>query len=102
VFEVINLPPNSVVVGGSWTTETAFDTASYAVTIGDSSVANRYLASTDLKAAAHTPLVPTGYRNVSGLNLRIGLTNADVCTTGKATLRVHFIITDRAKEVIPT
>ena len=98
-FDVIELPPNAVVIGGHLAVETAFDTASYAVVIGDSSSANRYHASADRKAAAVTALTVTGFRNTSGLPIRIGITNADVCTTGKFTLRVEYVIADRANEV---
>lgn len=100
-FDVINLPPNAVVVGGDITTETAFDTAAYSVQIGDSAVANRYLAATDVKALGRTALVPSGFRNVDGLNLRITIANTDGCTTGKGTVRVHYIISGRADEVQP-
>lgn len=101
-FEVINLPRDAVIIAGELVVETAFDTASYAVVVGDSAVADRYLATADRKAAARTALVPTGYRNSGGLNLRVGITNADVCTTGKATLRVTFVIDGRADEVYPS
>ena len=36
VFDVINLPAGAVVLAGSLTVETAFDTASYSVAVGDS------------------------------------------------------------------
>ena len=99
-FDAINLPAGAVLLAGSLTVETAFDTASYAVVVGDSAVANRYLATADRKAVGVTNLVPTGYRG-DGENIRIGITNADVCTTGKATLRVQYITTGRANEVNP-
>lgn len=99
-FDIINLPENSVIVGGELVVETAFDTASYAVVIGDSVTADRYLATADRKAAARTALVPTGYRT-NGSNLRIGITNADVCTQGKATVRVQYVVTGRANETNP-
>jgi hypothetical protein len=100
-FDAINLPAGSIVVGGELVVETAFDTASYAVIVGDSGSSNRYLATADRKALGRTALVPTGFRNVDGLNLRIGIVNADVCTVGVATLRVEYVIADRAEEVNP-
>lgn len=100
-FNAINLPPNAVVIGGELAVETAFDTASYAVVVGDATTANRYLATADRKAVARTPLVPTGYVSDGG-TITIGITNADACTTGKATLRVMYTIRDRANEVNPT
>jgi hypothetical protein len=42
-------------------------------------------------------LVPTGYIG-NGENIRIGLTNADVCTTGKMTVRVMYTIRNKANE----
>ena len=101
-YDVINLPPGSVVVGGALTRETAFDTAAYTLSVGDSSSATRYLGATDLKATGTTALVPTGLRNTSGLNLRLTVVNTDVCTTGKAKLRVDYVIEARATEVNPS
>lgn len=98
-FEVIPLPPNAVVVGGSVTRQEAFDTAGYAVEVGDATDDDRYLASTDLKAVGSTALVPTGYIHATGENIRISFTNTDVCTTGKCIVRVDYVVLDRANEV---
>lgn len=97
VFEVIPLPPNAVVIGGDITTEVAFDTAGLDVLVGDSVDTDRYLASSDVKAAGRVALVPTGFRG-AGENLRITVSTDDACTTGKATIRVQYIIKDRAQE----
>ena len=97
-FVVIPLPANAVVVGGDVTIETAFDTAGYDLTVGDTTTANRYLASTDLKAASRTALTLTGYRG-AGENIVLGFTSDDVCTAGKGTLRVMYIVQDRSNEV---
>jgi len=59
--------------------------------------ANRYLASADLKAVGRTALLMTGYVS-DGLPVRVSIAAADVCTTGKATLRVMYTIRDRASE----
>jgi hypothetical protein len=101
VFDLINLPPNAVIVGGDWVTETAFDTATYTIVIGDSTTADRYLASADKKGLGRTALTLTGYVSDGG-TVRLGVTNADVCTTGKATLRIMYTIRNRANEVNPT
>lgn len=98
-FDVIGLPVNAVIVGGGITVKTAFDTAGYDVLIGDSAVANRYLASTDIKALGYTPLVPTGFVNVGALPIRLTFSSDDVCTTGNAVLRVEYVIAGRASEV---
>lgn len=99
-FDIINLPTNAVVLSGSVVTEEVCDTASFAVTIGDSSSANRYLASTDVKAAGLVALTPTGYVNTGGLNLRLTYTTADVCTTGRITVRIEYIVVGRANEAV--
>lgn len=96
---VIPLPPNSIVIGGSLIRQQAFDTASYNVTVGDSSSANRYLGTTDVKALGSTALVPTGFLNEAGLNIQLTFTNADACTAGKAILVVEYVILGRAMEV---
>ena len=97
-FTVANLPQNATVIGGHWVTETAFDTAGYDVTVGDTAVTNRYLATNDLKATALTALVPTGYRG-AGENIVITVSTDDACTTGKATLRLWYTIQGRSNEV---
>ena len=94
-FDIINLPQDAVIISGELVVETAFDTASYAVIIGDSASTNRYLSTADRKAAARTALTPTGYRSL-GEPLRITITNADVCTTGKATVRIQYVIHNRS------
>ena len=99
-FDIINLPYNAVVIGGDVVTETVLDTASYAVTVGDATTANRYLGSTDIKSAGRTALVPTGYVSDGG-SVRLTITNADVCTTGKVTVRVLYTIRNRTNEVQP-
>ena len=98
-FEVINLPQGAVVVGGDLTVSTAFDTASYAVVVGDVDVPNRYLATADRKGVARTALVPTGFAS-DGQNIRVGITNADVCTTGKARLTIEYMVPGRANETV--
>lgn len=99
-FDIINLPYGAVVVGGEVAVETAFDTASWSVKVGDATTADRYLGATDRKAVGRTALVPTGYVSDGG-SVRLTLTNADVCTTGKATVRVMYTIRSRVNEVQP-
>lgn len=96
-FDVINLPYGAVVVGGDVVTETAFDTAGLDVAVGDSITGNRYLAATDVKAASRTALVPTGYVSDGGA-IRISVQCDDVCTAGKATVRVMYTIRGRVNE----
>lgn len=98
-FDIINLPVDAVIVGGEVVTDTAFDTAGYDITIGDADVANRYLASTDVKGTGRVALVPTGYR-VTG-PVRLTRVSDDVCTAGKLSVRVLYIQEGRGTEVNP-
>lgn len=95
----IPLPPNSTVIGGSVDINEAFDAATFNVTVGDATDPDRYLTTTDVKAVGSTPLVPTGYLNVVGENVELTFTAADVCTTGQGTVRVEYVVRDRATEV---
>lgn len=98
VFDMINVPEGAVIIDGEVVTDVAFDAATYTIAVGDSAVANRYLTATDKKGVGRTALVPTGHRT-EGKNLRVTVTAADVCTTGKATVRIQYVIRDRAQEV---
>lgn len=98
--DIINLPTNAVVLGGEVVTDTAFDAATYNITIGDADSANRYLGTTDRKGTGRTALVPTGYRT-TGKPIRLTFTAADVCTTGKMSVRVQYITEGRGIDVNP-
>lgn len=95
IFDIIDLPPGAVVVGGHVVTEETFDTAGYDIKIGDVDDDDRYLTSTDKAATGLTPLVPTGYVG-TGQKVRFTFASDDACTTGRMTIRVQYIITDRA------
>lgn len=103
-FDIINLPPNSIVVGGSFWTDTTFDTAGYDVIIGDSGSTNRYFTTKDVKTASATaePFLLPNYLNTGGLNLRFTFASDDVCTAGKMTIRVQYVIRGRTSEIVPT
>lgn len=103
VGDVINLPINSIVTGGEVVTETAVTgSTAYNISVGDSGSATRYLGATDKVSAGRTALVPTGYVNDGGLNLRLTVapTVADA-TAGKVTVRVQYILRGKADEVVP-
>lgn len=97
-FVVIPLPPGAVVVGGELVTSTAFDTAGFDVKVGDADDDDRYLASTDAKAAGRVALVPTGYAG-TGQNVVLNFSSDDACTAGKMTLRVMYVVGGRTSEV---
>lgn len=99
--EPIALPPGAVVQGGELVVTTAFDGTTYAVIVGDSVTADRYLATADRKAAARTPLVPTG-RVSLGENIRLTITPTGSTAAGAGTLRIFYTIVGRANEVQAT
>ena len=103
IFDVINLPSNAVVIGGDVTVDVVSNDSSTAtIKVGDSGSDTRYLGATNIKAAARTVLVPTGFRG-AGENIRITLANANGdATTGKVSVRVEYIISGRANEVQAT
>lgn len=100
VFDVVALPVNSQVIGGDLTVETVSnDSGTATLSVGDSGSATRYLGATSIKSAARTALVPTGFMNSSGLDIRITLANATGdATTGKVRLRVSYIVKNRQNE----
>lgn len=103
VGDVINLPPNSVITSGEVVTETAITgSTAYNISIGDSGSATRYLGATDKVSAGRTALVPTGFVNVDGLNLRLTVapTVADA-TAGVVTVRVSYMVRGKADDVVP-
>jgi hypothetical protein len=101
VADVIPLPPNAVVIGGEVVVETVSNDSSTAtIAVGDSASATRYLAATNIKAAARTALTLTGFRG-TGQDVRITLANAGAdATAGKVTVRVLFEIQDRTTEAL--
>lgn len=98
---VLNLPEGAVVVGGDVVVETAgVGPTAYTVSLGDSGSATRYASAVDLKTAARTALTITGYRTTENLRLKIASTVANA-TAGKATVRVLFVLPNKANEMIP-
>lgn len=101
VCQPINLPEGAVVVGGELVVETAgVGPTVYTVALGDSASATRYLAATNLLAAARTALTLTGFRATENLRLTINSTVANA-SAGKFTVRVMYVMAGRANETIP-
>lgn len=101
VFDCIKLPQGATVIGGGLFVETAFNTTTYAVIVGDATVTNRYLATADRKAVGYTALVPTEYVGI-GEDIRLTITpTGSTATTGKATLRVLYTLRNRINENSP-
>lgn len=104
VFDVINLPPGSNVIGGEAVVETAYATSTAAtLKVGDSSNDARYSNSStiDLKTEARTALTPTGFYNTNGLPVRITVTpTVAASTAGKVHVRVWYVQRGRGNEAV--
>ena len=101
VFDLIPLPPDAVLVGGDVTVDVASNATTQTIAIGDSVNPTRYLAATDVKTVARTPLVLTGYRG-NGEDLRVTLAGTGAATAGQVSIRAQYVIRDRANENQPS
>jgi len=103
VFEIIPLPPGAIIQGGEVVVETAVaGSTTYPATLGDSGNAARYLGATSMMAAARTAIVPTGYVS-QGENIRLSIApTGALATAGKVSVKLLYVIRDRANEVNPT
>ena len=102
-FDAINLPNGAIMLGGSLIVETAgAGPTAYTVAVGTAANATQYLAATDLKALARTPLVGLGLASYDGKNVRITIASTVAnATAGKFRLRVDYAIESRITEVNP-
>jgi len=100
VFDAIYLPPGAVVIGGEVTTETAVTgSTAYNVSVGDATLATRYLGATDRVAAGRTPLVPTNLVS-AGEQIRVTVApTVATATAGKISVRVMYVVRNRVTEV---
>ncbi len=105
VFEVINLPPGAVVVGGELIVEAAgVGPTVYTVAVGHSGSAAAFLAATDLKAVAGTRVALTGLglQANDGKNVRVTIVSTVAnASAGKFRLRVNYTTDGRITEVNP-
>lgn len=104
-FDVMTLPPGHQVVGGDVTVATVSnDSGTATIAIGDDGSATRYLGATNIKAAARTALVPTGFRSTVSRPIRATIANQNGdATTGQVLLTVQFTVPEtRASENLKT
>lgn len=101
-FDIVDLPPGAIVVGGEVIVDTAFTTTGAAtISLGDSASATRYANAVNMKAAARTALTVTGYNNVGGLSLRMTLSLADTAAAaGAVRIQLQYIIDQRVDEAL--
>jgi hypothetical protein len=109
VAVIIPLPPGAIVQGGEVVTEQAWTGGTCNIALGDVGppvvpavpVPARYMASTAVTAAGRlaTSIVPTGYVSL-GENLQMTvIIGTATATAGKTSVKVSYIIRDRANEV---
>ncbi len=101
VADLIPLPPDATVTHGELVVDQASNGTTHTLAVGDSALATRYLAATDLKVAARTAWTPTGYRG-NGEDIRLTFAGTGTPTAGKISLRCTYVIADRANENSPT
>lgn len=102
-FDVIDLPPGSIVIGGALVTDiAATGSTALNVTVGDSLNTSRYLGTTDKTTAAKTDLLHTGYRTVDAASkIRVTITpTLAAVTAGKLTLRISYVTDGEASRVL--
>ena len=103
VFEAINLPAGAIVVGGSLTVETAgVGPTAYTAAVGNVTNPTQFLAATDLKAIARTPITGLGLSALDGKNVRVTIASTVAnATAGKFRLRVDYVTDGRIVDVNP-
>ena len=97
--EAIDLPVGAQVVDGEIVRDTAFNSAtSDNIVVGDSGVANRYLASTSIATTGRVALTPTGFRTTSATRkVTVTWTGVGaVPTAGQLRLGIGYIVNNRA------
>ena len=98
-YEVMDLPPNSVILSGSFFTTVAWNsTTSDVIDLGDGASATRYLSNGNIRAAsALVPLVPTGFVHTGGpLTVTWTAGTPDTATTGTVRLIVQYVTLGKA------
>jgi hypothetical protein len=100
VYDLVDLPPGAIVVGGDFVVTTAWNTATTAtLSLGDATTATRYGSTVDLKTAARTALTLTGFAHTATEKAVRGTTafSGTAATAGAARLRVAYIVKGRAE-----
>lgn len=98
--DLIPLPSGAVVMSGALVVEVASNATTHTLAIGDAGVPARYLAATDLKAVARTPLISTGYRG-AGEDVRLTFAGTGAPTAGRISIHLQYYVQDRANENQP-
>jgi exopolysaccharide biosynthesis protein len=95
------LPLGAVITNGSLVVDTAFNSTTNTISVGDSASATRYSAAVDVKTLARTALTITGFKvteATKNLLLTYALTGA---AAGQGAVRViiEYVVGGKANEV---
>lgn len=96
----IELPPGAIVVGGDVVVETAFNSTTNTITLGDITTANRYGNAIDLKTAARTALTLTGFKTGTTerfIRANVAMTGATP-TAGSVRIQVMYVVDKRSNQ----
>lgn len=94
----IELPPGAEVVGGEIVVDTAFNSTTNTLTLGDVTSANRYAAAVNIAATGRTALTLTGFVTTTTeryIQANLAYTGA-APTAGSVRIRVDYVVTGRA------
>lgn len=94
----IELPPCAIVIGGDVVVDTAFNSTTNTITLGDVTTANRYANAVDLKTAARTALTLTGFKTTPTerfIKANLAYTGA-APTAGSVRIRVEYVVDGRS------
>lgn len=100
-YEAFDLPSGAVVVGGEIIVDTAFNSSTNTLSLGDASSATRYANAVNTQTPARTALTLTGFKT-TGSQPNLIATSASTGATptaGKVRINVSYIVTGRAQEV---
>lgn len=103
VTAVVDLPPNAVVTGGGVLVDTAFNSTTNGLDVGDADDPDRYTSAVvDLKTVGYTALDGEFLRYPAGKTLTFDYTTTGTApTTGKAYVLIEYVIVGRATENQP-
>lgn len=99
-YEAIELPPSARITRGGLYVDTAWDSTTNTLSVGDAGLATRYLTTQDLKSTAgtHIPFVAVATTGSANVGVTYAFTGG-AATVGSARLWVEYFITGRATEV---
>ena len=93
----IELPIGATVTNGDIIVDTAFNSTTNTLTIGDVTVPTRYAAAVDLKTAARTVFTLTGFKTTATqrfIQVNVAQTGG-IPTAGSVRVNVHYIVDKR-------